>query len=228
MKNLENIAEFIKIYVGETLGSFIIIVLILLTVYKSVFDSGLFQHLLIVVRFRRWKIDKEIKELTELIEHGGLNESVKLKYIEMRRALYLQRQLLTKEKRLEVLDILSTYKDEKEAVRLYNASKKVISYNPLKNELRFKRGYQITASQTRKHKSRVFLAYWILALPAAVWVMYEHYHLIYKQSTSLGYKINFLFIFGIYVIWIFSVAYVLRCFLRRSNAYKLLNMKKIK
>lgn len=228
MSSLEVLVPLIKDHIGGTLGSIIVVTVILSTVYKSIFDSGLFQHLLIVVQFRRWKIDKEIKELTELIEHGGLNESVKLKYIEMRRALYLQRQLLAKEKRLEILDILSTYDDEMKAVSLYHASKKVISYNPIKNELRFKRGYQITASQARKHKTRALIAYLILALPAAAWVMYEYYHLIYKQSTSLESKVNFLFIFGIYVIWIFSVAYVLRRFLRRSNAYKLLNMKKIK
>lgn len=105
MKNLDSLAPFIKTYAGETVGSFIILVLIILTVYKTIFDSGLFQHLFILIRFRRWKIDKEIKEVTELINHGSLNEYVKNKYIDKRRALYLQKQLLTKEDRIEILDI---------------------------------------------------------------------------------------------------------------------------
>ncbi len=57
--------------------------------------------------------------------------------------------------------------------------------------------------------------------------MYEHYHLIYKPPISAGSNISFLIIFGIYVIWIFSLAYILRRFLRRSNAWELLNMPRI-
>lgn len=106
MKNTESLILLIKTYLGETIGGFLIIVLILSAVYKSIFDSGLFQHLIIVVRFKRWKIDKEIKELTELIDHADLKENVKNKYKAKLRSLYLQRQLLTKEKKSKSLIFL--------------------------------------------------------------------------------------------------------------------------
>ncbi|EHU1307129.1 hypothetical protein QDT04_15085 [Acinetobacter baumannii] len=228
MKNLESLAPFIKTYAGETIGSFIILVWILTTVYKSIFDSGLFQHLIIVIRFRRWKIDKEIKELTELINHGSLNEYVKNKYINKRRALYLQKQLLTKEERIEILDILSAYEDEKKAVRLFDSCKKVLEYCPNKKTLDFKNGYHTTPAQAEKHKLLALSAYWVLALPAAAWVLYEHYRLLFKQPSNLDSNLYVLFIFGVYTGWVFLVAYFLRYFLKRANACELLGMKKIK
>lgn len=227
MKNIESLIPFIKTYLGETVGGYLIIVLILSAVYKSIFDSGLFQHLVIVVRFKRWKIDKEIKELTELIDHAHLKENVKNKYKAKLRSLYLQRQLLTKETKIEILDILSSYVDEVKAVRLYNTCKKVLRYKSHSYKLDFKLGHQITELQAKKHKNWALITYWLLATPAAVWVMYEHYHLIYKQPIGTDSNISFLIIFGVYVIWIFLLAYILRRFLRRSNAWELLNMSRI-
>ncbi|EMK0759651.1 hypothetical protein ACEZKA_002980 [Acinetobacter baumannii] len=228
MKNLDSLAPFIKTYAGETVGSFIILVLIILTVYKTIFDSGLFQHLFILIRFRRWKIDKEIKEVTELINHGSLNEYVKNKYIDKRRALYLQKQLLTKEDRIEILDILSSYEDEKKAVRLFDSCKKVLEYCPNKKTLDFKTGYHTTPAQAEKHKSIAFYTYWILALPAAAWVLYEYYHLLFKQPPNTDSNLYVLFIFSLYTGWVFLVAFCLRYFLKRANACELLGMKKIK
>lgn len=227
MKNIESLIPFIKTYLGETVGGFLIVFLILSAIYKSIFDSGLFQHLVIVVRFKRWKIDKEIKDLTEFIDHANLKENIKNKYKAQLRALYLQRQLLTKETKIEILDILSSYVDEAKAVRLYNTCKKFLRYKSHSNKLDFKLGHQITELQAKKHKIKALIIYWVLALPATVWVMYEHYHLIYKQPISTDSNISFLIIFGIYIILIFSLVYILRRFLRRSNAWELLNMTKI-
>lgn len=228
MNLIENTQIYTELF-GKYWGEILVSILVIAFSYNYILKSGIIQHLFFVINFKSWKIKKEIEQITELLDNTELSETMKKNLKYRVKLLYLQLSLKTKETDLEILEYLSGYCDLNSAMKKYNRSKKKLVFVPQNQSFSLSPKYSFDQNFKKAQRCNSWIPfwYWVLTLPAIIWVLYlnnfEHFN---SSSTNFFNSAPVTMI--LFTIWVFSVAFFLRHLLEKANAVELLHMERIR
>lgn len=228
MNLIENTQIYTEIF-GKFWGEILVSILVLAFSYNYILKSGIIQHLFFVINFKSWKVKKEIEKITELLDNTELSETMKKNLKYRVKLLYLQLSLKTKETDLEILEYLSGYCDLNSAMKKYNRSKKKLVFVQHSQSFSLSPEYSFDQNfkKAQRRNSWIPFWYWVLTLPAIIWVLYLN-NFKHFDSSSTNFFYSAPMTMSLFTIWVFSIAFFLRHLLEKANAVELLHMERIR